>query len=78
MSGAMRCHYEVLGVERDVSDSDLKKTYRRLALKYHPDKNPDDVEECTHVFTAIQQAYEVLIDPQERAWSVVYYNNYLP
>ena len=34
----MKCYYEVLGLERDVSDSDLKKTYRRLALKYHPGK----------------------------------------
>ena len=64
----MRCHYEVLGVPRDVSDTDLKKAYRRLALKFHPDKNPDNVEECTKTFTAIQQAYEVLSDPQERAW----------
>ena len=63
-----RCHYEVLGVERDVSDADLKRVYRRLALRWHPDKNPEDLQECTRVFTEIQQAYEVLIDPQERAW----------
>lgn len=67
----MRCHYEVLGVPRDVSDSDLKKAYRRLALQHHPDKNPDNVEECTRIFNAIQQAYEVLSDPQERAWYIV-------
>ena len=64
----MRCHYEVLGVDRSVSDSDIKKAYRKLALKHHPDKNQDNVEECTRLFTAIQQAYEVLMDPQERAW----------
>ena len=63
-----RCHYEVLGVERDANEADLKKVYRRLALKWHPDKNPDDTEECTKVFAEIQQAYDVLSDPQERAW----------
>jgi DnaJ family protein A protein 5 len=64
----MRCYYEVLGVATDVSESDLKKTYRRLALQYHPDKNPDNIDECTRIFNDIQQAYEVLSDPQERAW----------
>ena len=64
----MRCYYEVLGVPRDVSESNLKKAYRRLALQYHPDKNQDNVEESTRIFNDIQQAYEVLSDPQERAW----------
>ena len=63
-----RCCYEILGVERDSSDAEIKKSYRRLALKWHPDKNTDNSEESTRVFTEIQQAYEVLIDPQERAW----------
>lgn len=67
---SVRCHYEVLGVLGDVSDADLKKAYRRLALKHHPDKNPDNVEECNTIFNSIQQAYEVLGDPQERAWLV--------
>ncbi|RUS90565.1 hypothetical protein EGW08_001653 [Elysia chlorotica] len=68
MAQAIRCHYEVLGVERDATDTDLKKSYRKLALKYHPDKNPDNVEEATAQFRVVQQAYEVLTDPQERAW----------
>lgn len=63
-----RCCYEVLGVERDASDDEIKKSYRKLALKWHPDKNQDNNEESTRIFTEIQQAYEVLIDPQERAW----------
>ncbi|XP_078595466.1 dnaJ homolog subfamily C member 21-like [Branchiostoma floridae x Branchiostoma japonicum] len=63
-----RCHYEVLGVQRNATDDDLKKSYRKLALRWHPDKNPDNVEEATETFREIQQAYDVLSDPQERAW----------
>ena len=64
----IRCHYEVLGVERNADADELKKAHRRLALRYHPDKNPDNVEESTRLFREVQQAYEVLSDPQERAW----------
>ncbi|XP_054756276.2 dnaJ homolog subfamily C member 21-like [Lytechinus pictus] len=64
----VKCHYEVLGVPRDVEDDDLKKAYRKMALKWHPDKNPDKVEECTKFFAQIQTAYSVLSDKQERAW----------
>nr|XP_022313073.1 dnaJ homolog subfamily C member 21-like [Crassostrea virginica]XP_022313074.1 dnaJ homolog subfamily C member 21-like [Crassostrea virginica] len=68
MAGKMKCHYEVLGVERSATSDEMKKAYRKLALKWHPDKNPENVEECTREFRAIQQSYEVLSDPQERAW----------
>ncbi|XP_075697904.1 dnaJ homolog subfamily C member 21 [Rhinoderma darwinii] len=64
----MRCHYEVLGVRRDCADDDLKKAYRKLALKWHPDKNLDSEEEAAEQFKLIQAAYDVISDPQERAW----------
>ncbi|KAM8742873.1 dnaJ homolog subfamily C member 21 isoform 1-T1 [Acanthopagrus schlegelii] len=64
----MKCHYEILGVKRDAGDDDLKKAYRKLALKWHPDKNLDNSEEAAEHFKLIQAAYDVLSDPQERAW----------
>ncbi|CAD6199642.1 unnamed protein product [Caenorhabditis auriculariae] len=64
----MRCHYEVLEIARNADDDEIKKSYRKLALKWHPDKNPDKVQECTEYFALLQQAYEVLSDPHERAF----------
>lgn len=64
----MKCHYEILGVKRDATDDDLKKAYRKLALKWHPDKNLENAEEAAEQFKLIQAAYDVLSDPQERAW----------
>ncbi|XP_066472333.1 dnaJ homolog subfamily C member 21 [Tiliqua scincoides] len=64
----MKCHYEVLGVKRDASDEELKRVYRRLALRWHPDKNLENAEEAAEQFKLIQAAYDVLSDPQERAW----------
>ncbi|XP_076633005.1 dnaJ homolog subfamily C member 21 [Colletes latitarsis] len=69
----MKCHYEVLGVSRNASDDDLKKAYRKLALKWHPDKNLDTAELAKEQFQIVQQAWEVLSDPHERAW---YDNHY--
>ncbi|KAJ3363309.1 hypothetical protein GGF31_001005 [Allomyces arbusculus] len=65
---ARKCHYEVLGVERTATDADLKKAYRKKALECHPDKNRDDPQGAQDRFILVQQAYEVLTDPQERAW----------
>src|SRR5712675_707264 len=63
---AKRCYYEVLGVDRGATDSDLKSAYRKLAMKLHPDKNPGD-SECEHRFKEINEAYEVLKDGDKRA-----------
>ncbi|SDS94232.1 molecular chaperone DnaJ [Halopseudomonas xinjiangensis] len=63
---AKRDYYEVLGVERGASDAELKKAYRRLAMKYHPDRNPDD-KAAEDSFKEANEAYEVLTDPNKRA-----------
>jgi molecular chaperone DnaJ len=61
-----RDYYEVLGVNRDVSKEDLKKAYRKLALKFHPDRNPDD-KSAEDKFKEAAEAYEVLNDDNKRA-----------
>lgn len=63
---AKRDFYEVLGVDRRVGEADLKKAYRRLAMKYHPDRNKDDPE-ADRKFREIQEAYGVLSDSEKRA-----------
>lgn len=64
MSGT-KDYYRVLGVKRDATDSDIKKAYRKLALKYHPDKN--DHPEAEEKFKEIAEAYDVLTNPQKKA-----------
>jgi len=61
-----RDYYEVLGLARDAGEADIKKAYRRLAMKYHPDRNPDDPE-MEHKFKEAKEAYEVLRDADKRA-----------
>ncbi|KAA0259056.1 molecular chaperone DnaJ [Deferribacter autotrophicus] len=59
-------YYEILGVHRNATEIEIKKAYRKLALKYHPDRNPGD-KEAEEKFREITEAYQVLIDPQKRA-----------
>ena len=59
-------YYKILGVEKDASDNDIKKAYRKLAIVHHPDKNPDD-KEAADRFKDIGEAYETLSDAQKRA-----------
>jgi len=60
------CYYEVLEVSKDCSGAELKKSYRKLAMKYHPDRNPDD-KEAEDTFKIVNEAYQVLSDDEKRA-----------
>jgi len=58
-----RDYYEVLGLQKGASDEEIKKAYRKLAVKYHPDKNPGD-KTAEEQFKELGEAYEVLCEPQ--------------
>jgi len=62
---ATRDYYEVLSVERSADGDEIKRSYRRLAMKFHPDRNPDD-KEAEHKFKECAEAYEVLSDDSKR------------
>src|ERR687898_2316445 len=58
--------YETLGVQRGADEKELKSAFRKLAMQFHPDRNPGDAA-CEHKFKEINEAYETLKDPQKRA-----------
>ncbi|KAG2001505.1 hypothetical protein GB937_010110 [Aspergillus fischeri] len=66
--GRKEDYYELLGIQHDASTDEIRKAYKRKALELHPDKNYGNVEAATKLFAEIQTAYQVLSDPQERAW----------
>ena len=59
-------YYKVLGLERNATEQDIKKAYRKLALKWHPDKNPDNIDEADKKFKDIALAYEVLSNKEKK------------
>lgn len=64
----IKCYYEILCIDQGASQDEIKKAYRQQALQHHPDKNQHRIAEATAYFAQLQKAYEVLSDPQERAW----------
>ena len=62
----MSNYYKILGVNKTSSYDDIKKSYRKLALKWHPDKNPNNKEEASNKFKEISEAYDVLSDSNKR------------
>ena len=63
---SQRDYYEVLGVSRSASDAELKKAFKKLAMKYHPDRNPDDPS-ANEKFKEAAEAYEILSDSEKKS-----------
>ena len=60
-------YYALLGLKKTATDDEIKKAYRKLAIKWHPDKNPDNKEKAQEMFKKIGEAYAVLQDKDKRA-----------
>ena len=58
--------YDILGIKKDADQNIIKKAYRKLAMKHHPDKNPDNKEESEKRFKEISKAYQILSDPEKK------------
>jgi DnaJ family protein B protein 4 len=59
-------YYKILGVDKGANDDQLKKAYRKMALKWHPDRNQDKKEKAEEMFKEVNEAFEVLSDPKKR------------
>jgi len=66
MSDEKKDYYEILGLQKNADESEIKKAYRKMAVKWHPDKNPDNKEESEKQFKKIGEAYEILSDPEKK------------
>jgi DnaJ family protein A protein 5 len=64
----MRCHYDIFELQRTATTEEIKKQYKKLALRYHPDRNHGKENEAAEMFKLVSAAYTVLSDPQERKW----------
>ena len=66
------CHYKILGIEKNATDIEIKKAYKKCAIKYHPDRHQDDKELNEKKFKEVNEAYSILSDPQNK----LNYDNY--
>ena len=71
-------YYEILEIDKDADSESIKKAYKKLAKKFHPDLNPDDIELSEEKFKEINEAYHVLIDDSERKKYDQFGSEYVP
>ena len=71
-------YYEILEIDKDADSESIKKAYKKLAKKFHPDLNPDDIELSEEKFKEINEAYHVLIDAKERKKYDQFGSEYIP